>query len=221
MADGEGVLGRYLENQVLGWRSFKPIRSTWKRQWARDYQQCHAKWKTSQRLIWFNNDFPIIHCRVEGRAAERHSVTIRFLTDIFASKLIMDTPGGVTSRPILRIYNPTFWPLQHFIHLQDDVDGSGLLLFIVVPEAISYQSDGSIDLVAFRNATQEKVFVISNIPGNTAPGHEKQTIILITLSVLPGMLIGRGMTFLILQEVLKIPQGITLIVRSCAIFLLQ
>jgi len=133
--------------------------------------------KTIQRLMWFNNDLPIIRCRVEGRAAEGHSVTIRFLTDIFASKLIMDTPGGVVSRPIQRIYDPTFWPLQHFIHLQDDVDGSGLAVFLTSPGAISYQSDGSIELVAFRNATQEKIFGIINIPGNPAAGHEKANYI--------------------------------------------
>ena len=49
--------------------------------------------KTIRRLTRFSNNSPIIHCRVEGRAAVGNSVTIRFLTDIFASKLIMDTPA--------------------------------------------------------------------------------------------------------------------------------
>lgn len=129
--------------------------------------------KTIRRLMWFSDDSPVIRCRVEGRAAEGHSVMVRFLTDILTTKLAMDTPGGVISRPLQRIYDPTFWPLQHFVHFQDDEDGSGLAVFLPMPGAISCQSDGSIELVALRNATREKIFGIIGIPGNPAAGHEK------------------------------------------------
>ena len=85
----------------------------------------------------------------------------------------MDTPGGVVTRPPRRIYQPTFWPLQHFIHLQDDDDGSGLAVLLAMPGAISFQPDGSIELAALRNATREKILGIIGVPGNPAVGHEK------------------------------------------------
>jgi hypothetical protein len=125
-----------------------------------------------RRLMWFSNNSPVIRCRVEGRAAERHSVIVRFNTSLSSSKLIMDTPGGVVVRPPKRIYDPTFWPFQQFTHFQDDEDGRGLAVLQAVPGAISYQPDGIIELVALRNATREKAFGVINIPGNPASGHE-------------------------------------------------
>lgn len=129
--------------------------------------------ETIRRLIWFSSDSPVIRCRVEGRAAEGHSVTVRFTTDLSVSKLTMDAPGGVVDRPPKRIYDPTFWPLQNFAHLQDDDNGSGLAVLLAMPGAISYQTDGSIELVALRNATRERIFGLFGIPGNPAIGHEQ------------------------------------------------
>jgi hypothetical protein len=126
-----------------------------------------------RRLMWFRDDSPIIHCRVEGRAAEGHTVTVRLFTDLSSSKLIMDTPGGVVVRPLKRIYDPTFWPLHHFIHIQDEGNGRGLAILQVLPGAVSCQSDGSLELVALRNATREKAFGVIGIPGNPASGHEQ------------------------------------------------
>ena len=129
--------------------------------------------ETIRRLMWFRDDSPVIHCRVEGRAAEGHTVTVRLRTDLSSSKLIMDTPGGVVVRPLKRIYDPTFWPLHHFIHIQDEGNGRGLAILQVLPGAVSCQSDGSLELVALRNATREKAFGVIGIPGNPASGHER------------------------------------------------
>jgi len=85
----------------------------------------------------------------------------------------MDTPGGVVVRPLKRIYDPTFWPLHHFIHIQDEGNGRGLAILRVLPGAVSFQSDGSLELVALRNATREKAFGVIGIPGNPASGHER------------------------------------------------
>ncbi len=130
--------------------------------------------ETFRRRMWFSNNTPIIHCSVEGKAAEGHSITVRFLTDIDASKLSMDTPGGIVERPPKRIYDPTFWPLHHFAHLVDDQTGSGIAILQPMPGAISYRRDGQIELVAMRNATKEKVFGLIGIPGNPAGGHERE-----------------------------------------------
>jgi hypothetical protein len=126
-----------------------------------------------RRLMWFSNDSPMIRCRLEGRAPEGHSVTVRFSTGLSSSKLIMDTPGGVVVRPPIRNYDPTFWPFQHFAHVQDDGKGRGLAILQTMPGAISYQSDGNLELVALRNATREKAFGFIGIPGNPASGHER------------------------------------------------
>ena len=128
--------------------------------------------ETIRRLMWFSNDSPVICCRVEGLAVERHTVTVRFTTGLSSSKLIMDTPGGIVIRPPKRFYDPTFWPLQHFVHFQDDDTERGLAILQALPGAVSYQSDGSLELVALRNATREKAFGLIGIPGNPASGHE-------------------------------------------------
>lgn len=129
--------------------------------------------ETICRRMWFRNNSPVIRCRVEGRAAEGHSVTVRFATGLSASHLTMDTPGGVAIRPPKRIYDPTFWPLQHFVHIRDDGDGRGLAILQAMPGAVSYQADGSLELVAMRNATREKAFGLINLPANPASGHER------------------------------------------------
>jgi len=131
--------------------------------------------ETIRRRMWFDGDSPLVRCRVEGKAAEGHSVTVRFLTGISAKELAMDTPGGVIIRPPKRIYAPTFWPLHQFVHLQDNETGRGLAILQPLPGAVSYQPDGQLELVAMRNATREKVFGLIGIPGNPASGHERES----------------------------------------------
>jgi len=131
--------------------------------------------ETIRRLMWFSNDSSVIHGRVEGKAAAGHSVTVRFATGISSKNLVMDTPGGIVVRPPKRIYDPTFWPLHHFVHLQDDATGRGLAILQPMPGAISYRPDGQIELVALRNATREKIFGLIGIPGNPASGHERES----------------------------------------------
>ncbi|MEA2087123.1 MAG: hypothetical protein U9O91_03395 [Candidatus Caldatribacteriota bacterium] len=131
--------------------------------------------ETLRRLMWFSNDSPVIYCRIEGKAAEGHSVTVRFATGISSKNLVMDTPGGIVVRPPKRIYDPTFWPLHHFVHLQDDDTGRGLAILQPMPGAISYQPGGQLELVVMRNATREKVFGLIGIPGNPASGHERES----------------------------------------------
>lgn len=114
--------------------------------------------QTVHRTLWFYNDTPVIRFRVEGRAAKRRTVTVRFNTSISADQIVMDTPGGVIRRPIQKYYDPTFWPTQHFAHIQGNTEAYGLGLFLDMPGAISYHTDGHIELVALRNATREKAY---------------------------------------------------------------
>jgi alpha-mannosidase len=129
--------------------------------------------QTIQRLLWLRSDSPVIRCRVEGLAAERRTVTVRFATDVSASRLVMDAVGGIVVRPPQRVYNPTFWPLQHFMHLQDDASGRGLALCLGMPGAASYRRDGRLEAIALRNATCERAFGLFPLLGLPAVGHER------------------------------------------------
>ncbi len=131
--------------------------------------------ETFCRRMWFRDDTAEIRCRVEGKAAEGYSVIVRLMTGINTAKLIMDTPGGIIQRPPGRIYDPTYWPLHHFVHLSDDKTGRGMAVIQRVPGAVSYREDGQIELVAMRNATKETVLGFIGIPGNPAAGHERES----------------------------------------------
>ncbi len=129
--------------------------------------------QTMQRLMWFRSASPVIRFRVEGLAAERRTVTVRFATSVSASRLVMDAVGGIVVRPPQRIYNPTFWPIQHFVHFQDDANGSGLALCLGMPGAASYRRDGRLEVIALRNATCERAFGLFPLLGLPAVGHER------------------------------------------------
>ncbi|MCD6284672.1 MAG: hypothetical protein J7M39_02010, partial [Anaerolineae bacterium] len=131
--------------------------------------------ETIRRRMWFRDDTPVIRCRVEGCATGGHSVVVRFATGLSSSKLTMDTPGGVAMRPPTRYYDPTFWPLQRWVHLRDEGDGRGLALLQPMPGAVSYQADGTLELVALRNAPRETAYGVIKLPANPATGHETES----------------------------------------------
>jgi hypothetical protein len=119
------------------------------------------------------NDTPLIRWRVSGRAAEGHTVTVRFQPGIRAERLTMENPGGIVNRPVKKIYDPTFWPVQHFYHLQDSVSPRGMAVLLALPGAIAWHTaDGSVGIVTHRNATQEKAFGLFHFPPCPAKGHE-------------------------------------------------
>jgi hypothetical protein len=84
----------------------------------------------------------------------------------------MDQPGGVVVRPLQKVYDPTFWPMHHVLHVQDGVDGLGLAVSVRRPAAAACRPDGSLELVALRNATRERAFGLMPILCTPASGHE-------------------------------------------------
>jgi hypothetical protein len=125
-----------------------------------------------RREYRFDADSPRIHFQVEGRAAERRTVTVRFCTGLAARSLAMDQPGGVVVRPLQKNYDPTFWPLQHFMHIQDGPGEWGLAVGLRHPTAAACRPDGTLELVALRNATRERAFGLVPILCTPASGHE-------------------------------------------------
>jgi len=196
--DGEQLLLTDISNDLISYRDsgglWRMGLEFWGGIWKKDEQSSHQATRLQisecendleissrvklngeiiRRSMWFSNSSPVIRCRVEGRAAEGYSVTVRFATNLSVSKLTMDTPGGVVTRPLKRNYDPTFWPFQQFVHIQDDANQRGLAVFQAMPGAVSFQPNGSLELVALRNATREKIFGFIGIPGNPASGHER------------------------------------------------
>jgi hypothetical protein len=127
-----------------------------------------------RRRLWFDAGSPAITMEVEGRAARRCTVTVCFETAVAASHLVMDQPGGVVVRPPSKIYDPTFWPAQHFVHVQDGAGEQGLALCLRQPGAVAYRPDGRLEGIALRNATREMAFGFVPIPATLAMGHERE-----------------------------------------------
>ena len=131
--------------------------------------------KIFHHTLRFDSTTPLITCRVEGIAAEGHSITLRFASSISTDTITMDTPGGVTTRPPRRIYSPTFWPLHRFAHLQDDNTGHGLAVLQPMPGAVTFCPEGGFELIAMRNASRETAFGLIKLPANPATGHERES----------------------------------------------
>jgi hypothetical protein len=125
------------------------------------------------RAMWFHKDSPVIYFKLHGRAPKRHSVTVSFSTGISADKFLMGMPGGVASRACERIYSPTFWPFQRFLHIRDRGTGRGLALYQNLPGAASFAADGTLEIVALRNAPRERAYHFFPVSGNPAKGYER------------------------------------------------
>jgi hypothetical protein len=87
----------------------------------------------------------------------------------------MDMPGGVISRPREKVYSPTFWPFQRFLHIKNHDSGRGLALYQNLPGAASLSSGGTLQVVALRNAPRERAHHLLPMAGNPAKGYEKDT----------------------------------------------
>ncbi|MBN1658313.1 MAG: hypothetical protein JXA93_07935 [Anaerolineae bacterium] len=110
------------------------------------------------RRLAFRADSPLIHLRVEGRAADRRTLSVQFETTMAPHALVMDQPGGVVERPLEKVYAPTYWPVQRFLHTRDSAAGHGVALCVRRPSAAAWRDRGRLELVAVRNARQERLF---------------------------------------------------------------
>jgi len=129
---------------------------------------------TYQQSILCQRDVPWISFRFTGRAPEKHTLGLCFRTGLSADRVAMENPGGVVTRPVKKIFEPTFWPVQHFYHLQDQETGRGIAVLLALPGAVAYRPvEKLVELVALRNATREKIYGFLNIPACPAEGREK------------------------------------------------
>jgi hypothetical protein len=119
------------------------------------------------------SDSPVIRFRVKGRAQVGHTLTARFHHGLAVEQLAMENPGGVISRPAKKIFDPTFWPVQHFYHLKSSDSPRGMALLLALPGAIAcHAQERFVELITHRNATQEKAYGLIPILACPAKGHE-------------------------------------------------
>jgi hypothetical protein len=64
------------------------------------------------RSLFLRNDCPIIRGRISGSAPRETTITCRFSSTLAAKQIEMDVPGGLLSRPLHKLYDPTFWPAR-------------------------------------------------------------------------------------------------------------
>lgn len=168
--------GRWNETDSAG-RQTVPMRVIERGSGVEIESKVKLKGRRFLRTIRFDRETPVIYGRIEGKAAEGHSVIVRINTGIFAEEITMDTPGGVVVRPPAKIYETTFWPLHRFAYLHDEKSDIGIAVFLPMPGAVHYRPDGRIELMAVRNATRETAFGCIKLPANPAAGHERDNIV--------------------------------------------
>ncbi len=124
-----------------------------------------------------------LEARFEYRVRDDRTVTCLFPLLQCGERLVTDVPGGVVSRPAGNVFDPSFWPVQSFVHLGGSSSGlvpdvarghgSGLAVFLALPGAVALRRETStLEVVLMRNATKERFCRVLPIPGFPARGHD-------------------------------------------------
>jgi hypothetical protein len=105
-----------------------------------------------RRTLWCRDDEPSLRLRFEGLPQARTTVTCRLETRQVLETLRMDAAGGMVSRPLQKLYAPTFWPAL------SQVETAMLSLSLDAPAAVSGATDGALEWIVARHATKERAF---------------------------------------------------------------
>jgi len=124
------------------------------------------------RKLWMRPDSAAVRMRVIGSAAKRRTVTLRFATSLAFDHLEMDVPGAVVCRPLVKVFDPTFWAAESFAHLRDRDGLHGLAFFMDAPACISAGASGAVELAVVRNAPKERAFGFLPVLGHPAYGED-------------------------------------------------
>jgi len=109
------------------------------------------------RTLYFRADSPAVRMKIKGSAGKRQTVTVRFQTKIKPGRLVMEIPYGIIERPLEKQFRPTFWPAKNWADLEDASKNYGVALGLSAPAAVHGSADGILELIALRNAYQERV----------------------------------------------------------------
>ncbi|MBN1572809.1 MAG: hypothetical protein JW984_06385 [Deltaproteobacteria bacterium] len=120
--------------------------------------------RAMKKEMWFSSDSPFVRMRLTGSARRWKTITCRFSSRLFPHSIYMDVPGGVVQRPLIKIYNPTYWAGAGFAHITDPKTKRGFALFMGGPVSVSGTANGALECVAIRNAPMERAYRIFPIP---------------------------------------------------------
>ncbi|MGE5220806.1 MAG: hypothetical protein ACM3PY_00115 [Omnitrophica WOR_2 bacterium] len=124
------------------------------------------------RWLWVENDSRVIRMRVEASAGDKRTLVCRFQSPWKLQKALMDVPGGTVQRPSEHLYSPTFWAASSYACFEQAPLQGNLGLLFGVSSAVSFDEDGTIEHVVFRNANREMAYGFLPIPAFPATGHE-------------------------------------------------
>ena len=172
---GHEFKGGYLRQKAAGSERLIPLTIVEDDDCVRVISMIEVEGESILREYLFFADSPLVFTRITGRAPKNRTITLRFHPDIHYDNFSMTQPGGVVVRPLNKIYNPTFWPMQSFTHVHGDLNRPGFIIVTTQPTAIASLKDKAVELIALRNAMRETAYRFIRLPANPAEGFEKQS----------------------------------------------
>ena len=136
------------------------------------YIESELEGRKLSREMWFRSDSSVVRMRLAGSARKRRTVTCRFPAALRPEGICMEVPGGVVTRPLVKVYDPTFWPALGFAHLRDHDTGHGIALFMGGPSSVSANEHGIMECIALRNTPRERAFGFLPLPAHPAYGED-------------------------------------------------
>jgi hypothetical protein len=130
------------------------------------------------KTLYFRGDSPAPRMRLKGSVKKGRTATIRFMPALKPGRFIQEIPYGVVERPIVKNYDPTFWPAKNWVDLTDASNRFGMNLALSALAAVCARPDGQLELVVLRNTPWKRVFGIMtpSLP-NTGKYSDKQDVI--------------------------------------------
>ena len=107
---------------------------------------------------------------VSSSAGDHRTVTLSSAMAQPARSLVMDTPGGTIHRPLIRHYQPTFWPVSSWLKVLGG--NPGVTVGVDMARAVSVSPHGQLDVVVARNANREKAWGVLGFGAFPATGHD-------------------------------------------------
>lgn len=124
------------------------------------------------RLMWIKKNSPVVRMKLIGSAPLKRTITVRYSTSLRFTVLTMDVPGGAVSRPLKKIFDPTFWAAKSFAHVEDPSSHRGIGVSLYSPACVSGDFIGTLEWTALRNAPKETAFGFLPVPAHPASGTE-------------------------------------------------